>query len=168
MSDTSPIPSTTAFPTFTLPYSWPSNIAQPGTQFFDLAVEVKYKDPIVEEWDLTLEQDLGKGVGLRVSYDGNHGYNIPTVVNADQPTSKQRGLQRPLHPGHHSIPADVVHRHDGTISGFANYNAGTISVNKRSANFQFEVSYTYTRDLSNVNGAPIASASITPTNSAIL
>ena len=41
--------------------------------------------------------------------------------------------------------------------GFANYNAGTISVKKRSANFQFEVSYTYTRDLSNINGAPISS-----------
>ena len=43
--------------------------------------------------------------------------------------------------------------------GFANYNAGTISVHKRNSNLQFEVSYTYTRDLTNVNGAPIASAS---------
>jgi hypothetical protein len=43
--------------------------------------------------------------------------------------------------------------------GFANYNAGTISVHKRAANLQFEISYAYTRDLSNVNGAPIASAS---------
>ena len=28
---------------------------------------------------------------------------------------------------------------------------------KRSANFQFEISYTYARDLSNVEGAPISS-----------
>jgi hypothetical protein len=43
--------------------------------------------------------------------------------------------------------------------GFGNYQAGTFSVKKRGANFQFEVSYTYTRDLSDVNGAPIAAAS---------
>src|SRR5208282_5852515 len=70
-------------PIYSAPYSLPSNIAQPGTQFFDIAAEVHFKDPIVEEWDLTLEQDLGKGVGLRASYDGNHGYNIPTLINLD-------------------------------------------------------------------------------------
>ena len=53
------------------------------------------KDPIVEEWDLTLEQDLGKGVGLRVSYDGNHGYNIPTAANADQPPVNSLGFNNP-------------------------------------------------------------------------
>ena len=74
------------------PYSFPSNIAVQGSQFFDLAAEVHFKDPIVEEWNLTLEQDLGKGVGLRVSYDGNHGYNIPTAVNANQPPVNTFGL----------------------------------------------------------------------------
>jgi hypothetical protein len=43
--------------------------------------------------------------------------------------------------------------------GFANYNAATFTVKKRSANFQFEVAYSYSRDLSNVNGAPIGSTS---------
>ena len=39
-----------------------------------------------------------------------------------------------------------------SLFGFGNYNAGTISVKKRSSNFQFELSYTYTRDLTNING----------------
>ena len=57
------------------------------------------------------------------------------------------------------FPRYVLHRDRDNSLGFGNYNAGTISVKKRAANFQFELSYTYTRDLTNVNGAPIASAS---------
>jgi hypothetical protein len=148
---------TNGVPAFTAPYSFPANIAQPGTQFFDVATEIKFKDPIVEEWDLTLEQDLGKGVGLRVSYDGNHGYNIPVQINGEQPQDNTVGFS--------NLPSSAIpfpilaYIAKQTNFGFANYNAGTISVKKRSANFQFEVSYTYTRDLSNVNGAPVSPTS---------
>jgi hypothetical protein len=45
-----------------------------------------------------------------------------------------------------------------TLLGYGTYNAGTVSVHKHGTNFQFEVSYTYTRDLTDVNGAPVASA----------
>ena len=37
-------------PTYTLPYSWPSNIAQPGSQSFYAATKLHYKDPYVQEW----------------------------------------------------------------------------------------------------------------------
>jgi hypothetical protein len=149
---------TNGIPQFKAPYSFPSNIAVQGSQFFDLAAEVHYKDPIVEEWDLTLEQDLGKGVGLRVSYDGNHAYNVPTATNANQPPANTLGFNDPATQA--AIPFPLLSYLATTNSlGFANYNSGTISVKKRSANLQFEVSYTFTRDLSNVNGAPIASAS---------
>jgi hypothetical protein len=144
-------------PTFKAPYSYPSNIAVQGSQFFDLAAEVHYKDPIVEEWNLTLEQELGKGVGLRVSYDGNHGYNIPTAANANQPAVNSLGFNATATQA--AIPFPLLSYIATTDTlGFSNYQAGTISVKKRSANFQFEVSYTYARDLSNVNGAPIGSA----------
>ncbi len=148
---------TNGAPVFSLPYSYPSNIAQPGSQFFDLAAEIKYKDPIVEEWNLTLEQEFGKGVGLRVSYDGNHAYNLPTVTNANQPPVNSLGFSDPATQA--AIPFPLLsYIATSNNLGFANYNAGTILVHKRSSNLQFEVSYTYTRNLSNVNGAPIASA----------
>jgi len=139
-------------PQLTAPYSYPSNIAQPGTQYFDLAVEVHYKDPIVEEWDLTLEQDLGKGVAFRASYDGNHAYNVPTAANADQPPVNSAGFNAASTQA--AIPFPLMAYIDTTSPlGFANYNAGTFSIKKHSANFQFEVAYSYTRDLSNVNGS---------------
>jgi len=143
-------------PQLVAPYSYPSNIAQPGTQFFDLAAEVHFKDPIVEEWDMTLEQDLGKGVALRASYDGNHGYNIPTATNADQPQVNTVGFSNLPQS---AIPFPLMSYIATTNNlGFANYNAGTISIKKRASNLQFEFSYTYTRELSNINGAPVSSA----------
>jgi Carboxypeptidase regulatory-like domain/TonB dependent receptor len=146
-------------PVFSMPYSFPANIAQPGSQFFDLASEIKYKDPIVEEWNLTLEQDLGKGVGLRFSYDGNHSYNVPTVVNADQVRTNTAGFSDPSVQASIPFPLLSYIATGTTLLGYGNYNAGTASVRKRGSNLQFEVSYTYTRNLTNVNGAPIASAS---------
>jgi hypothetical protein len=39
-----------------------------------------------------------------------------------------------------------------TNFGFGNYNAGTVSVHKRAAGLQFEASYTYTRNITNLYG----------------
>jgi hypothetical protein len=146
-------------PQYAFPYSFPSNIAQPGTQFFDLASEIKYKDPIVEEWNLTLERDLNKGIGIRVSYAGNHSYNIPTVVNADQVHANTLGFSDPATQASIPFPLMSYIATGTSLLGYGNYNSGTVSVHKRSSSLQFEASYAYTRDLTNVNGAPYASAS---------
>ncbi len=148
---------TNGVPQFTLPYSWPSDIAQPGSQFFDLAANIHLKDPIVEEWNMTLEQDLGKGVSFRASYDGNHAYNLPTQINADEVPVNTLGFGTPAVSA--MIPFPLMQYIDTTTAtGFQNYQAGTWEVKKRSANFQFDLSYTFTRNLSNVEGAPTASA----------
>jgi Carboxypeptidase regulatory-like domain len=144
-------------PQLVMPYSYPTNIAQPGSEYFVLASAIHYKDPIVEEWNLTLEQDLGKGVALRVSYDGNHAYNLPTIVNANQPPVNSAGFFAASTQAAIPFPS-LAYIATADNFGFANYNAGTISLKKRSANLQFELSYMFSRDLSNVNGAPVASA----------
>jgi hypothetical protein len=79
-------------PTYQLPYSWPSNIAQPGSQAYFQVTALHYKDPYVQEWNLTLEQALGAGFGLRVSYDGNHSTNLGTGMNIDQPMANTIGF----------------------------------------------------------------------------
>ncbi len=137
-------------PTYRAPYSFPSNIAQPGTYFFDLASNVHYKDPKIDEWDLTFERDLGKGVGFRASYDGNHGKNLGTLINLNQLHTNTQG--------YNALATDVPFPAVSYIAyqtnlGFSNYNTGTFSVQKRAANFQFEGSYVYTRNLTNIYGA---------------
>src|SRR5262249_48505144 len=63
-------------PTLTFPYPYPSYLGQPGTQNIRVNADVNYHDPIVQQWNLTIERDLGFNTGLRISYDGSHGSNI--------------------------------------------------------------------------------------------
>jgi hypothetical protein len=146
-------PAANGAPTFQFPYSWPANISQPGTQYFDLASAIHYKDPIVEEWNLTLEQDLGKGIGVRASYSGNHSYNLGAVINGNQLHTNTTGFD----PTQVPFPAISTLVEQAPL-GFGNYNSGTFAVHKRAAGLQFEASYTYTRDLTNDNGVPFSSA----------
>jgi hypothetical protein len=137
-------------PAYQAPYSFPSNIGQPGSYFFDLASNIHYKDPKIDEWNLTLERDLGKGVGLRASYAGNHGSNLGTIINLNELQPNTQGYNAIS--GNAPFPALSYIAYQTNL-GFSNYNAGTISVKKRANNFQFEGSYDYTRNLTNVYGA---------------
>ncbi len=138
-------------PTYTLPYAWPSNIAQPGSQSFYQVTDIHYKDPYVQEWNLTIERDLGKGLGLRVSYDGNHSSNLGTGENLNQPPANTTGFSN-LTPSNFPFPLwqDIYYE---TNNGFGTYQSATVSVKKRMANgLQFQGSYIFARNLSNVNG----------------
>jgi hypothetical protein len=144
-------------PVFQTPQSYPSNTAQPGTQFFDLASNLHYKDPIVEEWNFTVERNLGKGIGIRASYDGNHSYNVPTLANINQVPANTLGFSAPQTQAAIPFP-QVSFIETGENQGFGNYQAGTISVHKHSSSFQFEASYAFTRNLSNTIGSAYATA----------
>lgn len=152
---------TNGLPTLKAPYSFPSDIAQPGTQWFDLATDIHYKDPAVQEWDLTLERDLGQGFEVRLAYDGNHGSSLPTDINLNQIP--------PNTVGYNTLASSAPFPQMYAISyqtnlGFSNYNSGTISVKKRSTSFQFESSYAFSRNLTNVNGAPSSATAQTTVN----
>jgi hypothetical protein len=144
-------------PTYTLPYAWPSNIAQPGSYSLYQATNIHYHDPYVQEWNITVERDLGRGVGLRVSYDGNHASDLGMHTNLNQPAPNTIGFG--------SLPTSAIPFPDfqymtyNTNVGFANYNSATVSVKKRLGNgLQFQSSYIYARDLSNVDGAATTTA----------
>jgi hypothetical protein len=140
-------------PTFQLPYSWPSNIAQPGSQAYFQATALHYKDPYVQEWNLTLERDLGAGFGLRLSYDGNHSSDLGTGMNIDQPSPNTIGFGNlPKSAFPYPLWTEIYYN---DTEGFGNYNAGTISVKKRlSFGLQLQSSYIYARNLTNQGGNP--------------
>ncbi len=143
-------------PVYSLPYSFPSNISQSGTQFFDLASNLHYKDPYVQQWNVTLERDLGKGVGVRTSYDGNHGTHLGVLSNIDQLPPNTQGYNSLAGNTPFPLMAEILSQES---VGFSNYNAGTVALHKRSSDSQFELSYTYARSLANTNGAATSTAS---------
>jgi hypothetical protein len=133
----------------TFPYPFPSQLAQPGVYDFEQAFDLHYKDPYVQQWNLTAERDVGMGVGLRVSYQGSHGSDLNIQQNLDQLPANTIGYAAAK--AYAPFPL-FVRIGDESEGGTSNYNSGTISVSKRSSRFQFQTSYTYTRNLTNAQG----------------
>jgi hypothetical protein len=129
-----------------------------GTAVFDYAFPIHYKTPSVQQWNLTFEQDLGRSLGVRISYTGSHAGNQEAMVDLNQVPANSLGYaqvasSRPFPSW--SIIQSVVNAAE------SNYNSGTVEFSRHSGkNLTFDASYTFTRDLSNSEGA-------TPTEFAI-
>jgi hypothetical protein len=122
-------------------------LAQPGSQAFDAR---NYKDPYVQEWNLTLEQDLGGGVGLRVSYDHSHGTHIGVVTNANEVQPNTIGFTAASASAPFPLWDYIAYQKS---IGESNYNALTVAVQKRfSRGLQFQVSYVLTKHLADNTG----------------
>ena len=137
-------------PTYSFPNPYPSNIAQPGSQDFDLATNLHYKDPYVQEWDITVERELGSGVALRVSYDGNHGSNLGITENLNQVPVNTAGFSTASQLAPYPVFGYIYYQNN---KAYSNYNALTVTAKKRfSHGVQFQTSYIFARNLSNVGG----------------
>ncbi len=134
----------------TFPFPFPSVLAVAGSQSFFQAGDVHYKDPSVLEWNFTVERDLGAGVGLRLSYDGNQGRDLGTVVNVNQVPANTVGFSAASAAAPFPLWAQVQSELNG---GRSNYHAMTSSVTKKFAKgLQFQGSYVFARNLSNGQG----------------
>jgi hypothetical protein len=137
-------------PTLQFPYPFPSDLAAPGTQNFQQAGDFHFKDQEVHQWNFTIERDLGSGMGLRLSYNGSHGYNLGRQGNLDQLSPNTTGYTQngPLL----RFP-DFAYMAIETNGGYSNYNGLTAAVTKRmSRGLQFQSSYAFTRNLTNAQG----------------
>ncbi|MBV8903425.1 MAG: hypothetical protein JOZ22_07290, partial [Acidobacteriia bacterium] len=135
---------------YTFPYPFPSNLAQPGTQDFDLSYSLHYKDPYVQQWNFTFERDLGFQTGIRISYDGSHGSNLSVTTNPDQVLPNKIGFAAASASAPYPLWDSIVNVEN---SGFSNYQSLTISINKRvSHGLQFQFSYNHAKNLSNAGG----------------
>ncbi len=132
------------------PYPFPSNLAQPGSQAFQYSYELHYKDPYVQQWNFTIERDLGFQTGLRVSYDGSHGSDLAHFDDLTQVPANTVGYATAKLTGPFPVWAAI---NNYTNGGVSNYNAMTIALNKRlSKGLQFNASYNFAKNLSDIGG----------------
>jgi hypothetical protein len=140
-----------------------------GTAGFYYAFPIRYHDPNVQQWNLTLEQDFGHSIGARLSYTASHGQNLEAMVDLNQVQPNPYGYYN-TDPAPASTAACVTdggtfvddHRpypcwsviQSVTNQAESNYNSGAVEVSKHSGkSLTFDASYTYTRDLSDAGGA---------------
>ena len=137
-------------PTISFPSPFTTTIV-PGGASFQYAFPIHYVDPSVQQWNLTLEQDLGHDIGMRLSYIGSHGSNLETFVDVNQVHPNTVGWAN-------EFPVDAPFQSWGYIQSIvngaqSNYNSASASMNKRFVNgLQFQASYVWTRDLSDAQG----------------
>ena len=146
-----------------------------GTAGFYYAFPIHYKDPSVQQWNLTLEQDFGHSIGMRLSYTGSHGKDLETMQDLNQVPANTIGYNNtdtaPAATGacitddgslvgdHRPYPCWSII--DAVVNAAeSNYNSGTVEVSRHSGKyFTFDASYMFTRDMSNAGGmAPSAFA----------
>jgi hypothetical protein len=140
-----------------------------GSAGFYYAFPIHYRDPSVQQWNLTLEQDFGHSIGARFSYTASHGKNLEAMVDLNQVQPNPYGYFNtdPATPSTAACISD-----DGTLvadhrpypcwsviqsvtnQAESNYSSGSVEVSRHSGkSLTFDASYTYTRDLSNAGGA---------------
>ncbi|WP_420238487.1 TonB-dependent receptor domain-containing protein [Telmatobacter bradus] len=129
----------------------PFNASTAATANFDYAYPVHYKEPTVQQWNLTVEQDLGKQIGVRASYTGSKGCDLDAMVDLNQVHANTLGYSavsstRPF--------SDFAVIQSVQNASFSNYNSGTLELSRHGGKaLTFDASYTFTRDLSNAGGA---------------
>ncbi len=135
---------------FTNPFNTSAGSAY-GTAGFYYAFPIHYKEPTVQQWNLTFEQDFGHSIGMRLSYTGSRGQNLEAMVDLNQ--------VQPNTVGYTVASANLPYPAWSIIQSVANaaesnYNSGTAEVSRHTGKgLTFDASYTWTRDLSNAGGA---------------
>ncbi|HEY6342852.1 MAG TPA: carboxypeptidase regulatory-like domain-containing protein [Bryobacteraceae bacterium] len=137
-------------PTLTLANPFPANLAQNGSQSFQLSADIHYHDPVVQQWNFTLERALGFNTGIRVSYDGNHGSDLGYTQNLAQVAPNTIGFSKAAAGSAYPLWAYIAQESTGARG---NYDALTISGHKRLSNgLQFASSYAFAKNLTNGAG----------------
>ncbi|MBV9507360.1 MAG: TonB-dependent receptor [Acidobacteriia bacterium] len=132
-------------PALTFPHPFPSNLAQPGSQFFQQASALNYKEGAVLQWNFTIEREIGYNTAVRASYTGSHGSDLGVQVNLGQLPPNTVGFSAAGSLLKYPLFGEVESEVNG---GIQNYEAVTLSTTKRFSNgLQFLASYTLTKNL---------------------
>lgn len=123
-------------------------VAGIGTQDFRTGLQLDLHDPYAEQWNLTVERDLGWNTGLRVSYTGMHSVGLLLSPDLNQP----RPHAGPFDPSLKPFPNwNIIFVRDN--GGVANFNGLETTVTHRFGSGVFlQSTYSFSKALSNADG----------------
>jgi len=125
-----------------------------GTFEFRTANQIDLRPPYMNQWQLSIDRELGRNLGLRMSYIGNKSTNLPWApdVNQMQPSnrffSQRNSLDRPF------PNWGLIFSRDAGANAL--YNSLQLELNRRFANgLSFTTAYTLAKNLAdNAGPAP--------------
>jgi len=138
------------------------NFSAPG--FFSPTAKISY--PTYEEWNLAIEQQVGKSTTFGIDYVGNHTYHQPVLNNG---INAYNNLGAPGFPTLSATAPNpnfsgVTQVYSGAIS---NYNGVVLTATKQASYLTLQFNYTYSHALDEVsNGGfnAFSGLSESPTN----
>jgi len=123
-----------------------------GSADFRRGNEFSGPDPYAQQWNFTIERDLGWNTGVRLTYTGSHAiklYHSPDLNQVKANTTGYTAGARNSRP--YPNWAIVYSRDTGTS---AKYNNFTTEVQKRFSNgVSFQSSWSWSKNLSNATGS---------------
>ena len=82
-----------ATPAFSIPVTFAQNAANLGVpNNVGYGIDPNLRPPYVEQWNLSIQRDLGAGTSLTVSYIGNHGVGLFRALDVNQIITSSNGF----------------------------------------------------------------------------
>ncbi len=126
-------------------------ISAVGTADFRRGNQINGPVPSAQQWNLTLERDLGFNTSLRITYQGSHSIKLYSSPDLNQVRPNTIGYQQARLNRPYPNWA-IVYSRDNGVS--AKYNAMIAEVNKRfSRGLGFQSSWAWSKNLSNATGS---------------
>ncbi len=86
-------PAAVPVPPFAVPTTFSQNAAILGVpNNVGYAIDPNLKPPYVEQWNLTLQREIGQGTSISVGYVGNHGVGLFRAIDVNQVILRSNGF----------------------------------------------------------------------------
>lgn len=140
-------------PTFQLPQAEPvgqSSDVQfyPGSSEFECAADPHLRDEAIEQWNLTIEHDLGANFVLHTSYIASNAYRLENLVDLNQ----QKPSKTPFNPLNSPFPAFDKILSSENVAG-ANFQSWQTQIDHHyKSGGYLQGTYTWSKNLTNAEG----------------
>jgi hypothetical protein len=139
-------------------FTWPATsfgtagVAAYGTAYFGTANSINWKEPYSLQWNISLERDLGRGTGLRLSYIGMKTTNLVWAPNDNQSAPSTIPYpDQPLSRRPYPNWGVVNSRSNGATA--TNNQAQAEVTHRVGAGLTLDSTYTWSRNLADNQGA---------------